>query len=162
MAAPKSSNEPQFSMILAIDASSQAREAVDHYLSHIHRPENRVILLHVIELPDLAHARQMMLTPSTLHEMWTEEGIKAHELKTHYEELLKNKGVENVQSRCEGGLKPGQVIVSVAAEEKATMIIMGTRGMGMIRRTVLGSVSDYVVHHASCPVVICRLPEQKN
>lgn len=29
------------------------------YLEHIHRPENRVILLHVIELPDLAHASEL-------------------------------------------------------------------------------------------------------
>lgn len=70
--------------------------------------------------------------------------------------------VENVQSRCEGGLKPGQVIVSVAAEEKATMIVMGTRGMGVIRRTILGSVSDYVIHHSSCPVIICRFQEQNS
>lgn len=28
------------------------------YLEHIHRPENRIILLHVIELPDLAHASE--------------------------------------------------------------------------------------------------------
>ncbi len=33
---------------------------------------------------------------------------------------------------------------------------MGTRGMGTIRRTLLGSVSDYVVHHAHCPVTVCR------
>ncbi len=64
-----------------------------------------------------------------------------------------------MKSRTEGGLKPGQVIVNVANEEKANMIVMGTRGMGKIRRTLLGSVSDYVVHHAACPVVICRLTE---
>jgi len=56
----------------------------------------------------------------------------------------------------ENSLKPGEVIVTVAAEEHATMIVMGTRGMGVIRRTILGSASDYVVHHAACPVVVCR------
>ena len=33
---------------------------------------------------------------------------------------------------------------------------MGTRGLGTVRRTILGSVSDYVLHHAHCPVCICR------
>lgn len=32
---------------------------------------------------------------------------------------------------------------------------MGSRGLGTIRRTILGSVSDYVVHHANVPVVVC-------
>ena len=52
--------------------------------------------------------------------------------------------------------KPGEVIVETAAEEKATFIVMGTRGLGSVRRTLMGSVSDYVVHHAKCPVMICR------
>ena len=52
--------------------------------------------------------------------------------------------------------KPGEYIVKVAQTEKATVIIMGTRGLGKIRRTILGSVSDYVIHHANCPVLICR------
>ena len=38
------------------------------------------------------------------------------------------------------------------------MIVTGTRGMGKVRRTILGSVSDYLVHHAHCPVVVCRRP----
>ena len=54
------------------------------------------------------------------------------------------------------GGKPGEVIVDVARKEKATMAIMGTRGMGTIRRTVLGSVSDFVLHHIHCPLMVYR------
>ena len=36
------------------------------------------------------------------------------------------------------------------------MIVMGTRGLGAIRRTILGSVSDYVLHHTKIPLVICH------
>ena len=61
-----------------------------------------------------------------------------------------------VKFRLEGGMKPGHVITDVATSEKANMIVMGTRGLGTIRRTILGSVSDYVVHHSHCPVVVCR------
>ena len=64
--------------------------------------------------------------------------------------------VKEVKVRTEGGMKPGQVICKIAADEKATMIVIGTRGMGKVRRTIMGSVSDYVVHHATCPVVVCR------
>lgn len=64
--------------------------------------------------------------------------------------------MRDVKLRCDGGMKPGSVVINVAQEEKADIIVMGTRGMGKIRRTILGSVSDYVVHHATCPVVVCR------
>ena len=51
---------------------------------------------------------------------------------------------------------PGHGIIKRADEHKVDMIVMGTRGMGALRRTILGSVSDYVVHHAKIPVVICH------
>ena len=56
---------------------------------------------------------------------------------------------------------PGEYICRVAKEDGATMIVMGTRGMGTIRRTILGSVSDYVLHHANCPVLVVRSPKAR-
>ena len=52
--------------------------------------------------------------------------------------------------------KPGEVVVSIAHEEHAEMIICGNRGQGKVRRTFMGSVSDYIVHHSDVPVVVCR------
>jgi len=50
------------------------------------------------------------------------------------------------------------VICQIAEEVSAVMIITGTRGMGKVKRTILGSVSDYLVNHAICPVMVCRDP----
>jgi len=33
---------------------------------------------------------------------------------------------------------------------------MGRRGQGKLRRTVLGSVSDFVIHHIHCPIIVSR------
>jgi len=58
--------------------------------------------------------------------------------------------------RCESSCKnAGQGIIGVAEAEKAQLIVMGTRGLDAIRRTFLGSVSDYVIHHSKIPVLIC-------
>ena len=54
--------------------------------------------------------------------------------------------------------RPGEVICQIAEEMSAVMIITGTRGMGKVKRTILGSVSDYLVNHAICPVMVCRDP----
>ena len=56
--------------------------------------------------------------------------------------------------RVEEG-KPGEKICEAALKEKAMLIVLGSRGSGLIRRTVLGSVSHYVIHHTKIPVVLC-------
>lgn len=57
--------------------------------------------------------------------------------------------------KCLGG-KPGEAIIRASKEDKATMIVVGSRGMGTLRRTLVGSVSDYVLHHSHVPVIVCR------
>lgn len=37
---------------------------------------------------------------------------------------------------------------------------MGTRGLSQLRRTVMGSVSDYVLHHTDKPVAVVPLKEE--
>ena len=68
-------------------------------------------------------------------------------------EQLKNAMFEVATSEHK---KPGEAIVNYAEQMKSTMVVMGTRGLGAVKRTILGSVSDYVVHHAHCPVIVCR------
>jgi nucleotide-binding universal stress UspA family protein len=51
-------------------------------------------------------------------------------------------------------------IVSLAEEIGAGLIVIGSRGLGKIRRALLGSVSDSVVRHAHCPVLVVRKEEQ--
>ena len=57
--------------------------------------------------------------------------------------------------------KTGEAIVEAVRTEEASMLIMGTRGMGKVRRTFLGSISDYCLHHSPLPVLICRHKEPK-
>jgi nucleotide-binding universal stress UspA family protein len=47
----------------------------------------------------------------------------------------------------------GPSLCDLAASLEASVIVMGTRGLGGIRRAVLGSVSDHVVRNAPCPVL---------
>jgi nucleotide-binding universal stress UspA family protein len=47
-------------------------------------------------------------------------------------------------------------IVDVAEEIEAGLIVMGSTGQGGIRRALLGSVSESVVKHAHCPVLVVR------
>jgi nucleotide-binding universal stress UspA family protein len=50
--------------------------------------------------------------------------------------------------------QPASVLLDEAAD--ADLIVVGNRGLGGFKRLLLGSVSQQVVHHASCPVVVVR------
>ena len=53
-----------------------------------------------------------------------------------------------------------QQIVKVAEDIGAGLIVIGSRGLGGVRRALMGSVSDSVVRHAHCPVLVVR-PEKE-
>ncbi len=52
-----------------------------------------------------------------------------------------------------GGL-PGEVLSEVA--EEASHLVVGTRGSGHVAGLTLGSVSEYLLHHAPCTTTIVR------
>ena len=52
--------------------------------------------------------------------------------------------------------EPGPALCKLATDEGASVIVVGSRGRGGIKRALLGSVSDYVVRNAPCSVVVTR------
>jgi nucleotide-binding universal stress UspA family protein len=51
---------------------------------------------------------------------------------------------------------PGEVICEVAADGKYDLVVLGHHGSGKLHRLILGSVSDFVVHHSPCSVFIVK------
>jgi nucleotide-binding universal stress UspA family protein len=52
--------------------------------------------------------------------------------------------------------EPDHEIVKLGEELDAAIIVIGSRGLGGMRRALMGSVSDSVVRHAHCPVLVIR------
>lgn len=67
---------------------------------------------------------------------------------------FKERGVE--YDVCHEVGNPAQEILRVAGDQKANLVVLGSRGLGGIKAFLLGSVSDRVAHHAHCPVLIVR------
>ncbi len=95
---------------------------------------------------------------------YTEE--EPAELRDNAQRLL-DEEVERI--RAEGGRiaeahlrlgRPAEQIVTLSEELGVGIIVVGSRGLGALRRAVLGSVSESVVRHAHCPVFVVRTDER--
>ena len=67
-------------------------------------------------------------------------------------------GVRSDFLAWDGDVAPS--IVAASESERADLVVVGSRGLDRAGRFLLGSVSDHVVHHAPCPVLVVR-PERR-
>jgi nucleotide-binding universal stress UspA family protein len=72
---------------------------------------------------------------------------------------IKAAGGSVVQAHLRVG-RPDVQIAALAEEIGAGLIVVGSRGLGAMRRVLMGSVSSSVVRHAHCPVLVVRGEEQ--
>jgi nucleotide-binding universal stress UspA family protein len=141
--------------VLCTDGSDLARRALTAGRSVLH-PADRVIVVTVIEEPDpmlaadgSGHAGPTM-SPEELV-MLQEQARSEGEAIVHA--AVDAVGIDGIETRLLEG-RPGPTLCSFAEEVSANALIMGTRGRGRVKRALLGSVCDYVVRNAPCPVVV--------
>jgi nucleotide-binding universal stress UspA family protein len=66
---------------------------------------------------------------------------------------IKEAGGEIAEAHARAG-HPDTEIVGFAGKLGAGLIVMGSRGLGPLKRALMGSVSNSVVHHSPCPVLV--------
>jgi len=135
-------------ILVATDGSDDAYRAAAWAAEIAERFGSRVVLA-TIYAPPLMVAETMAYAP-------TPEMIA--EIQTSIIErtgaLLTKRNVP-FESRTETG-NPAASIVSIAEQERCDLIVLGSHGVGGIRRFLLGSVSDRVGHYAHCSVMIVK------
>jgi nucleotide-binding universal stress UspA family protein len=70
-------------------------------------------------------------------------------------EHMRGEGAKTAEAHLMLG-RPDAAIVWLADELGAGLVVVGSRGLGGMRRTLIGSVSNSVVRHAPCPVMVIR------
>ena len=68
--------------------------------------------------------------------------------------VLEDEGIDVTTHAREGD--PAEVIIDVAQEEGADLIVVGARGLSSLQRFLLGSVSSKLSHHAPTSVMVVR------
>nr|CAX76693.1 putative universal stress protein [Schistosoma japonicum]CAX76699.1 putative universal stress protein [Schistosoma japonicum] len=146
------------SVLIAIDGSEHSKRAFDYYVNWLHRPDDSVTIYHAVEpvsLPTLSLSSPMGI-PSSEWSNIVEANVKrVRELENDYSaECLRHNLI--YQFLYESVEHIGASIIQQVEKYEVRLIVIGSRGLGAIKRTIMGSVSDYVVHHAN--TAVCVVP----
>jgi len=156
--------QPMFTKILVpVDGSEYSQNAAEYAIRIAKLSDGQVIALHVVHLPAYAFAYSgsegvsPMAIPTPLPPTLTEEEKKAaQEIVDDVKKLGDAAGVKISTKIVERHPSVPDAIIQFAKEEGIDLIVMGTKGKTAIRRFLLGSVTESVVHHAHCPVLVVR------
>jgi nucleotide-binding universal stress UspA family protein len=91
-----------------------------------------------------------VMTPDELDAITAAATEGARDVLTETTDAL---GLGDVETRILRG-DAATAICALAEEVSAQAIVLGSRGRGGFKRAVLGSVSDHVLRHAPCPVLV--------
>ena len=90
------------------------------------------------------------MSPEEFEELEKERRVEAESALTETATAL---GITGASHALLPG-DPGPALCQLAEETDADLIVMGTHHRGLLKRAVMGSVSEYVTHHAHCPVLL--------
>jgi nucleotide-binding universal stress UspA family protein len=144
----------ELTVLFCADGSDLALDALTAGLSVLGRP-HRAVICTVVEPVDPTLLTGVgiaggVMSPHDFNEMEKDREAEAHAVLERARSTLDLPDAEVV---VVAGGPPGPRVCDLAAELPASVIVLGTRGRGGIRRAMLGSVSDHVVRNAPCPVL---------
>ncbi|XP_061174115.1 universal stress protein YxiE-like [Saccostrea echinata] len=148
-------------ILIAVDGSKESMFALNEYMKKVHNDDKYAVVIHCAHY-SISNPEELAITrddAQTIKDILQKDEQRISNVIEHIETLLKQNKIPGEVVRLEG--KPESAIISKAEELNASLIVMGSRGLGTIRRTILGSVSEFVLHHSHIPVMICKC-ESKN
>ncbi|MFP3951994.1 MAG: universal stress protein [Candidatus Bathyarchaeia archaeon] len=139
-------------LLVPVDGSEHAEEAMFFALDLAERFGSEVGVLNVLPNVGIRFASSPMWVGEHLERM---RGESREMLGNHFEKAVgRNPDLEITTELKEG--RPADVIVETVEEEDYSMIVMGSRGLGVVQEMVLGSVSREVVEKSRIPVLIVK------
>lgn len=151
---------PPRRILVPIDFSSCAREALQYALALAGAQDAAVYVLHVYTLDEyFAYDPAVDSATAVVQQQLIQENRKcAQQMLQHLiEELEGNGTVAEVKLTESMAIAPA--IIKYAREYEADWIVMGTHGWRGVKHMVLGSVAEEVMRDAPCPVLLIREEE---
>lgn len=158
-------------ILVAMDTSATSKEVFDAALSLAQVNITNLMLLHVLSEEEVGTPTPLI---SSL-EYYPSLNEKNLELYREQREAAARHGLELLRSRAAQAMtvrvsaeinqvvgSPGRTICQLARSWGADLIVTGRRGRTGLSELVLGSVSNYVMHHAPCSVLTVQHPVHDN
>jgi nucleotide-binding universal stress UspA family protein len=147
-------------ILLATDGSEDAAFAARTAVNLANKTGSELHVVYVEEVPrrlstSESSSLEGMIDPEFEEQMRQHAQAAASQLLEEQVQKIKEAGGEIAQAHPRFG-RPHADIVHLAEELDAGIVVVGSRGEGGVRRALLGSVSDSVVRHAHCPVMVVR------
>jgi nucleotide-binding universal stress UspA family protein len=137
-------------IIVGFDGSDGAGAALDVAAEEaaVHRAQLRIVT--VWQMPASAYAvgGEMVFDDETLDALRAEAQRVADDAVARVRQLAPS--LDCATDVLNG--QPAEELLRSSAD--ADLVVVGSRGLGGFKRLMLGSVSDQVVHHARCPVLV--------
>jgi len=143
-------------VLIAVDNSGTAEKTFDWYCDNFHKDGNKVTIVHMAPQPSISgiYLDDLDFSGNELMSVADSEQKRVRELRKKYQDKTAERKIPaDFHMQIYDG-STGEGIIKVVEIKQPDVIFIGSRGLGAIRRTVLGSVSDYVLHHSKVPVVI--------
>ncbi|KAJ3193729.1 hypothetical protein HK101_004273 [Irineochytrium annulatum] len=149
---------PTRTIVMALDSSKYSDYAFSWAMKNLVQDNDQIVLVNVrpqIAPPSIADIYLSDVADTAA----VDEANKreSHDLLRSYASKLP-KDKYNVRGIALRGDAREEILQKVE-EMNADMLVCGSRGLGFFSRALMGSVSDYLVHHAHCPVVVPKMPE---
>jgi nucleotide-binding universal stress UspA family protein len=144
-------------ILLATDGSSEAELAFASAADLSQKTGSELHVVYVGHMPLVSYEAPGATTLDSDLQRRMQEGAQK-EARTKLDEQVQRvgeSGGEVAEAHARLGRSDAE-IVSLADELGAGLIVLGSRGLGPLRRALMGSVSDSVVRHAHCPVLVVR------
>jgi nucleotide-binding universal stress UspA family protein len=141
-------------ILLATDGSKEARLAAEAAAELSKDTGSEVHIAYVLPSPRELRGHHLYSREVMGSVLEQAEG----EARSFLEEQAKQVGASGgkvAETHLETG-EPDKEIVRLSEEIGAGSIVIGSRGLGGLRRALMGSVSESVVKHAHCPVFVVR------
>ena len=143
-------------ILLATDGSLEAERAIGAAVMLSERLGSELHVVYVEPMPDpVSWPEARFMSPGLEVDIREQaEGAAREKLEGEAEKIRKTGGDVSGVHAVAG--RPDAEIVRVAEELGAGLVVLGSRGLGPVRRAVVGSVSLSVVHHSHCSVLVVR------
>jgi nucleotide-binding universal stress UspA family protein len=138
-------------ILVPIDGSANSFRALEQAIFLATKiQEAQITVLYIIEHPPSLY----IYSPKIIEKLQADYEREYTKILERCKEMANRSGINIHTVLVEGD--PASKIIGYSDMGKFDLIIIGSRGMGKFKEMIIGSVSNKVLHHAKCSVMLVR------